>query len=176
MDIDFSMKLTYNETIKQYFNETIWRQVLNALTGRIHLDFRSEEPLYIQMVRQIELLVKDGSLKPGDQLPTVRELAIEQRVNFSTIARVYRILDEQKLISTQRGRGTYIWDEPTVEMMQLLKKKSLEELTQNYYAEVLRLGYNLEDALEELRHIPSPGTNPGNMTNEKQKTGISEDV
>lgn len=84
---------------------------MNLLTGRIYLDFRSEEPLYAQMVRQIEVLVRQGILKPGDQLPTVRELAIDLRVNFSTIARVYKILDEQKLISTQRGRGTYIWDE-----------------------------------------------------------------
>lgn len=83
---------------------------MNALSGRIRLDFRSDEPLYVQMVGQIEALVKEGVLKPGDQLPTVRELAIDLRVNFSTVARVYRILDERRLISTQRGRGTYIWD------------------------------------------------------------------
>lgn len=84
---------------------------MNALTGRIHLDFRSEEPLYAQMVQQIDMLINEGALKPGDQLPTVRELAIDLRVNFSTVARVYKILDEQKVISTQRGRGTYIWEE-----------------------------------------------------------------
>jgi len=84
---------------------------LNVLTGRIRLDFRSDEPIYGQIVRQIEGLVVDGTLKPGDQLPTVRELAIDLRINFSTVARAYRILDEKRLISTQRGRGTYIWDE-----------------------------------------------------------------
>ncbi len=84
---------------------------MNVLTGRIRLDFRSDEPIYGQIVRQIEGLVVDGTLKPGDQLPTVRELAIDLRINFSTVARAYRILDEKRLISTQRGRGTYIWDE-----------------------------------------------------------------
>ncbi|MBE0698626.1 MAG: GntR family transcriptional regulator, partial [Anaerolineaceae bacterium] len=97
---------------------------MNVLTGRIRLDFRSEEPLYVQMAQQIESLVREGVLKAGEQLPTVRELAIELRINFSTVARVYRILDEQKLISTQRGRGTYIWEEPTEETMKQLKKKS----------------------------------------------------
>ncbi len=81
---------------------------MNALAGRIRLDFRADEPIYVQIVRQIEALVQQGTLKPGDQLPTVRELAIDLRINFSTVARAYRILDEQRLISTQRGRGTYI--------------------------------------------------------------------
>lgn len=62
-------------------------------------------------MRQIEALVVDGTFKPGDQLPTVRELAIDLRINFSTVARAYRMLDEKRLISTQRGRGTYI-EEP----------------------------------------------------------------
>ena len=85
--------------------------LLNKLEGRIRLDFRADDPIYLQIVHQIETLVKEGSLLPGDQLPTVRELAIDLRINFSTVARSYRILDEQRLISTQRGRGTYIWDE-----------------------------------------------------------------
>jgi DNA-binding transcriptional regulator YhcF (GntR family) len=84
---------------------------LNPLAGRIRLDFRADDPIYLQIVRQIEALVAEGTLKAGDQLPTVRELAIDLRINFSTVARAYRILDEQRLISTQRGRGTYIWDE-----------------------------------------------------------------
>jgi GntR family transcriptional regulator len=81
---------------------------LNTLAGRIRLDFRADEPIFLQIVKQIETLIKEGTLKPGDQLPTVRELAIDLRINFSTVARAYRILDEQRLISTQRGRGTYI--------------------------------------------------------------------
>lgn len=82
---------------------------MDALAGSIRLDFRSQEPIYLQIVRQVEKLVQDGVLKPGDQLPTVRQMAIDLRINFSTVARAYHILDERKLISTQRGRGTYIW-------------------------------------------------------------------
>lgn len=85
---------------------------MNALAGRIQLDFRSDEPIVMQIVRQIEDLVTDGTFRPGDQLPTVREVAIDLRINFSTVARAYRILDERRLISTQRGRGTFI-EEPT---------------------------------------------------------------
>jgi GntR family transcriptional regulator len=86
---------------------------LNKLVGRIRVDFRADDPIFLQIAHQIEALVAEGTLKPGDQLPTVRELAIDLRINFSTVGRAYRILDEQRLISTQRGRGTYI-EEPTV--------------------------------------------------------------
>jgi GntR family transcriptional regulator len=86
---------------------------LSALAGRINLDFRSDEPIFQQIVRQIEALVTDGTFMPGDQLPTVRELAVDLRISFSTVARAYRILDKKRLISTQRGRGTYI-EEPAV--------------------------------------------------------------
>jgi GntR family transcriptional regulator len=127
---------------------------LNRLTGKISLDFRSNEPLYLQIARQVEDLVARGELKLGDQLPTVRELATELRINFNTVGRAYHVLDETHLISTQRGRGTYIWEEPTAEALTQLKKKSLEELTRNYMKEVALLGCSLEDALAVLRRLP----------------------
>ena len=66
----------------------------------IRLDFRSQVPIYTQIVEQIRLRVASGQLRPGDQLPTVRQLATELRVNFNTVARAYRQLDEAGLIST----------------------------------------------------------------------------
>lgn len=134
---------------------------MNRLTGKITLDFRSDEPLYLQIARQVEQLVAGGELKLGDQLPTVRELATELRVNFNTVGRAYRVLDETRLISTQRGRGTYIWEEPTEETIKQLSKKSLEELARNYLNETIRLGYSFEDALNELNHIHSSSTQAG---------------
>lgn len=134
---------------------------MNRLTGKIKLDFRSTEPIYLQIARQVEQLVAKGELKLGDQLPTVRELATELRINFNTVGRAYRVLDETHLISTQRGRGTYIWEEPTEETMNQLKKKSLEELTKIYRDEVAQLGYSLDDAIEELKRIQAAGSQAG---------------
>lgn len=124
---------------------------MNRLSGRINLDFRSDEPLYLQIVHQVEQLVLSDQLKVGDQLPTVREMATELRINFNTVARAYRILDEARLISTQRGRGTYIWEPPTEETLKQLKQKSLQELTQSYLNEVQQLGYSREDAIEAMK-------------------------
>jgi GntR family transcriptional regulator len=114
---------------------------LNNLSGRIRLDFRSDEPLFLQIARQVQGLVLSGGLKVGDQLPTVRELATELRINFNTVARAYRLLDEARLISTQRGRGTYIWEEPSPQVVEELRQKSLLEITRNFLREVDRLGF-----------------------------------
>ena len=127
---------------------------MNILSGRIQVDFRSDEPLFLQIARQVQELVLSRGLKVGDQLPTVRELATELRVNFNTVARAYRLLDEARLISTQRGRGTYIWEEPTPQVVEELRQKSLQEIARNYLKEVNRLGFTpvqariaLDDAL-----------------------------
>ena len=130
---------------------------MNSLNAKINLDFRSNEPIYLQIARQIEQMVASGKLKLGDQLPTVRELATELRINFNTVSRAYRLLDESRLISTQRGRGTYIWEEPTEETMQNLRKKSLEELARSYLSQSIQLGYSQIEAVEMLQKIIDGG-------------------
>ena len=72
------------------------------------LDFRSGLPAYLQIVRQVERQAAAGRLDPGDQLPTVRGLAAQLGLNFNTVARAYRSLHAAGLVTTQRGRGTYI--------------------------------------------------------------------
>jgi len=124
---------------------------------QIVLDMRSEAPIYVQIVEQVRQRVASGELRPGDQLPTVRQMATDLRVNFNTVARAYRLLDEAGLISTQQGRGTYIWEGPTEETLKQLKKKSLQELARSYLEESSRLGYSLEDALAELKRIHQDG-------------------
>lgn len=130
---------------------------MNRLTGKIKLDFRSSEPLYLQIARQVEQMVGQGELKQGDQLPTVRELATELRINFNTVGRAYRLLDETRLISTQRGRGTYIWESPTEETMRTLREKNLEELAKNYLVQSSQLGYSPAEAAAMLQKIIETG-------------------
>ena len=142
---------------------------LNHLTGKIKLDFRSSEPIYLQIARQIEQLVASGELKMGDQLPTVRELATELRINFNTVGRAYRLLDESRLISTQRGRGTYIWEEPTEDAMQKLRRKSLEELVSNFISQLTQLGFSPEEALETLKKFIEEGQIPAVQTVTEEK-------
>lgn len=118
------------------------------------LDFRSGVPIYTQIVEQIQDRVWSGALRPGDQLPTVRQLASELRVNFNTVARAYRILDEAGLISTQQGRGTYILEQPSPDAAAALRHEVLAALTRRWLAEAARLGYTpAEAAAEAARQI-----------------------
>lgn len=110
----------------------------------LEIDFRSGIPIYIQVVERIKEMLAAGKLKPGDQLPTVRALALELRVNFNTVARAYRILDEAGVISTQQGRGTYILEMPPPEMIENIRQEALEALTQRYLADAARLGVSPE--------------------------------
>jgi GntR family transcriptional regulator len=114
----------------------------------LHIDFRSGLPIYTQIVNQVQTQVAGGVLKPGDQLPTVRALAEDLRVNFNTVARAYRILDEARIISTQQGRGTYITEIPPPNVTERLRRESLEALTQRYLAEAMRLEFSTNEITE----------------------------
>ena len=108
----------------------------------LQIDFRSGLPIYTQIVNQLQAQVVSGILKPGDQLPTVRALAEELRVNFNTVARAYRILDEARIISTQQGRGTYITEIPPPNVSEKLRRETLEALTQRFISEAMRLDFS----------------------------------
>lgn len=117
----------------------------------LNLDVRSGLPIYTQIVNQIQSQLANGILKPGDQLPTVRALAQELRVNFNTVARAYRILDDEHIISTQQGRGTYITEKPPPEVREKLRHESLEALTQRFISEAIRLGFSEQEISQTLR-------------------------
>lgn len=117
----------------------------------LEIDFRSGIPIYIQMVERIKERIASGRLTPGDQLPTVRSLALELRINFNTVARAYRILDDVGIISTQQGRGTYVMNIPPPEVSEKIREKALKALTQRYLADVERLGASPEEQNQILK-------------------------
>jgi len=108
----------------------------------LQIDFRSGLPIYTQIVNQVQSQIASGILTPGDQLPTVRALAEELRVNFNTVARAYRILDEARIISTQQGRGTYITEKPPPNVSEKLRREMLDALTHRYISEAMRLEFS----------------------------------
>ena len=117
----------------------------------LQLDFHSGLPIYTQIVNQIQSQLANGILKPGDQLPTVRALASELRVNFNTVARAYRMLDEARIISTQQGRGTFITEKPPPEVSEKLRHESLNALTHRFITEAFRLGFSEREVSQMVR-------------------------
>lgn len=117
----------------------------------LQIDFRSGLPIYTQIVNQVQAQVAAGVLKPGDQLPTVRALAEDLRVNFNTVARAYRILDEARIISTQQGRGTFIIEIPPPKVTERLRREALQALTQRYVSEAMRLEFSKQEISEMVQ-------------------------
>jgi len=117
----------------------------------LELDFRSGIPIYLQVVDRIKEMIANGRLSPGDQLPTVRSLALELRVNFNTVARAYRLLDDAGIISTQQGRGTYILEAPAPEVAEDIRRQTLKALTQRYLLDATRAGASPKELLEILK-------------------------
>lgn len=126
---------------------------MNSLN--IVLELGSSTPIYAQIVEQIREQLNSGELKPGDQLPTVRQLASELRVNFNTIARAYRLLDEAGLISTQRGRGTYLLEHDSGKADDIVRKMTIEEQVQRTIQSLVRQGYTEDEIVSTFKSIIS---------------------
>ena len=126
----------------------------------LELDFRSGIPIYLQVVESIKEQIASGRLNPGDQLPTVRALALELRVNFNTVARAYRLLDEAGIISTQQGRGTYILEMPPPEVAESLRQQAVRALTEKYLSDARRLGVGQDGVLELVQTIAAHRQEP----------------
>jgi len=138
---------------------------LPPLLSQIDLEFRSGVPIYVQIMEQIKRLASGGILEAGDQLPTVRALAQELRVNFNTVARAYRLLDEAGIISTQQGRGTYILDLPLPDKTEELRKQALKELADRYLHDASQLGVTPE----EIQKMLTQSIADWDQSEEKQK-------
>jgi GntR family transcriptional regulator len=130
----------------------------------IELDFRGKLPIYVQIVERLKQLIATGQFRPGDQLPTVRQLAADLRVNFNTIARAYRMLDEAGVISTQQGRGTYILEPIPPENAVRLRRQALDELARSFLEQAEQLGFTPPVAQEAIEHLaaewPQPDQEP----------------
>lgn len=117
---------------------------------KIVIHLRSETPIYMQIVEQIRQQVLNGELKPGGQLPTVRALAADLGVNFNTVARAYRILDDAHIISTQQGRGTYYLNESPPEGKENLRTSTLDAVIRRLFEEAERLGFGAKQVMERI--------------------------
>lgn len=112
---------------------------------KIEVEFRSGIPLYEQIIQQLHELIEVGEISPGEQLPTTRQLAVQLGINFNTVARAYRMLDQEGLISTQPGRGTFVLKTNQQIPRQKGKINHIEELTRFYIRKAAHLGFKSEE-------------------------------
>jgi GntR family transcriptional regulator len=131
------------------------------------VDQKSGIPIYIQIMEQVKHLIATGALQAGQQLPTIRELAVNLTVNLHTVAHAYAELEREGFLTIQRGRGTFITDGHSEQELEDLRGEKLHDLVESLFVEALSLGYDpdeLEQALTaQIKHWrgtmrqPAPG-------------------
>ncbi len=116
---------------------------------QIGLDHNSGVPIYRQIISQILYAIARGELRPGTQLPTVRQLAVELSVNPNTIIKAYKELEIGGKLKTQQGTGTFI-SNAEVEISPQEKKRLLIRLCKNLVGRAGAYGIDLAEIIETL--------------------------
>jgi len=116
------------------------------------IDPKSALPIYRQISDQIRRAVAAGQLMPGDQLPSVRDLAAQLLVNPNTVARVYRDLERDGLLETRRGMGTYV-SASAAAMADAERRRLVSDQLEKAARDVRAFGISAEEAAEMFRRI-----------------------
>jgi GntR family transcriptional regulator len=115
-----------------------------------HLDLHSGMPVYRQIVDQVRGAVASGALRAGDQLPTVRQLAVDLEVNPNTVVRAYRELEYDGLLETHQGTGTFISDQKMPRAADE-RQRQLAQIVTDAVARAGAAGFTVQDLLDQLR-------------------------
>jgi len=119
----------------------------------ISIDPHDRTPLYAQLERGIRVAIATGRLRPGHQLPTVRQLAVDLRVNANTVAKVYLALEREGVLMTKRGVGTFIADvqpKSAQAAHAAQREKHLQSIVDRFLTEATTLGVSPGEALKAL--------------------------
>lgn len=116
------------------------------------LDMSNGIPFYKQIILQVEMAIADGRLVTGDQLPTVRSLAVALSINPNTVARAYNELEIRGVVNTQQGSGTYIGDK-RIEFTDVERERVIAELIRNFISNVAAYGFTIEEIISHLREL-----------------------
>src|SRR3954469_8069084 len=110
----------------------------------LSIDPSDPTPLYAQLDRAIRSAIGSGRLKAGDRLPTVRQLAVDLRVNANTVARVFGELERSGVVETRRGVGTFIKDRPVDVLSTGERERRLSSLIDRFLDETATLGISID--------------------------------
>ncbi|UCC62228.1 MAG: GntR family transcriptional regulator [Anaerolineae bacterium] len=109
------------------------------------IDHKSGVPIYVQIMNHVKHLIATGVLTPGQQLPTIRQLAVDITVNLNTVAHAYAELEREGLLTIQRGRGTFIAEPENGPDLTEMRDSKLQTLVDNLFTDALGLGYSVQE-------------------------------
>lgn len=116
------------------------------------LDLKSGVPVYRQLIDQVLIAVASGTLSAGDQLPTVRQLAVDLSINPNTVVRAYKELEIRGMLTTQQGTGTFITAKK-VKQDEVQRQRRLTQMVGEFVARASADGYTVEDIMARLHEL-----------------------
>jgi GntR family transcriptional regulator len=119
---------------------------------RFMIDLHSGVPVYRQLIDQVRSGIASGSLTAGDQLPTVRQLAVDLAINPNTVMRAYRELELGGLLETHQGTGTFIANKK-LEKNSAERERQLVQMAGEFAARAGAAGFTLEDLIDRLHDL-----------------------
>lgn len=111
--------------------------------------FDNERPIYIQLMEKIRLEIVSGRIKKGERMPSVRELAIQLKVNPNTMQKALTELEKEKLIYTERTNGKFVTEDE--ERIEKVKKELAKEKVTTYLNSMKDIGISFEEAINYLQ-------------------------
>jgi GntR family transcriptional regulator len=124
---------------------------------RFWLDLHSGVPVYRQIIDQVRGGIASGILSAGDQLPTVRQLAVDLSINPNTVVRAYRELELGGLLETNQGTGTFI-SAQKIGRGSVERERQLNQIIGDFVARAGAAGFTVDDLIEQLRALTSEPT------------------
>ena len=141
--------------------------------GIVSVDPNDPTPIYAQLERGLRAAIATNRLKPGDQLPTVRQLAVELRVNANTVARVYAELERAGVLETRRGVGSFISATPAQAHPPREHERRLRTFVTRVLAEADAAGLTIDDLFEALEERRKQGARKSRDRQNRAETGLS---
>lgn len=133
------------------------RSPTNGQGFQLKLDLHSGVPVYRQIIDQVRGGMAAGTLTAGDQLPTVRQLAVDLEINPNTVMRAYRELELGGMLETHQGTGTFI-SEKKVNRNEAEHDRQLVQLAAEFAARAGAAGFTVEEVLDQLRELVPDST------------------
>lgn len=114
-------------------------------------EFDNNIPIYVQLVEQLKIYIISGQIKPGERLPSVRDLALQTQVNPNTMQKALVELEDLKLIYTERTNGKFVTSDQ--KLIDRYKKEHADELSKKYFLDMKSIGFSEVETIQYLKKL-----------------------
>ena len=136
-------------------------QVTQSKYDALHFNFSSGTAVYLQLAEKLELLIVSGAFAQGERLPSVRELSLFARVNPNTLQKSLALLEEERLIRTDRTNGKYVTED--AELLELKRRSLAQKTVDAFLLQMEQIGFGKSETLKILNKGFNHETNSSSL-------------